>query len=171
MKRDKLFIYGISIILLLSMGDLSSSWGSEKKAPVLIDNVLERFIEDFPSLLRDLRSYNPEQALAFEAIIQEGALMPDIDAVRMDLEKAQKDKGVKDIISRHGWDKNFTDVYITVLTAHSLIVAEGFLKGASDSADNPIVLKWKDTIHPDDAAIVRKSIPGLNEMIFSLMEE
>jgi len=167
----KLYIYGIAAILLLSMAFMPPSWGSDKKGPVLINNVLERFIEDFPSLLRDLRGYSPEQAQAFEAIIQEGALMPNIDAVRMDIEKAQKDKGVKDIISRHGWDKNFTDVYITVLTAHSLIVAEGFLKGTSDSAHSSVISKWADAVHPDDTALVRKNIPGLNEMIFSLMEE
>jgi hypothetical protein len=167
----KLFIYGIAAILLLSLGDMSPSWGSEKKGPLLNDNILERFIEDFPSLLRDLRGYSTEQALPFEAIIQEGALIQDIDAVRMELERAQKDKGVRDIISRHGWDRNFTDVYITVLTAHSFIIAEGFLKGASDSPHNAVISKWMDSIHPDDAAAVRKNIPGLNEMIFSIMEE
>lgn len=166
----KLYIYCIAAILLLSMGNMPPSWGAEKKKPVLSDNVMEQFIEDFPSLLRDLRTYSPEKALAFEAIIQEGALIQNIDAVRMELDRAQNDEGIKKIISKHGWDKNFTDVYITVMTAHSFIITENFFRAAADSGQNSLISKWMDAVHPDDIAIVRKNLSRLNDMIFSIDE-
>jgi len=155
----------ISMTLCLSSYSVSAA---EMQKSVISRMTMERFIDDFPSLHRDLTALGAVHVQAFEAFIQEGSAVPDIDAIKSDLITAQKEGNVKNILKKHKWENNFTAVYIAIFTAYKLIIAEELMTGSSDPGLAAYIAKWRPTIHPDDLAIVRENRSKLESMFLSI---
>ena len=155
----------ISMTLCLSSYSVSAA---EMQKSVISRMTMERFIDDFPSLHRDLTALGAVHVQAFEAFIQEGSAVPDIDLIRSDLMAAQKEAKVKNVLKKHKWDNNFTAVYVAIFTAYKLIVAEELISVSSDPSLAAYITKWRSTIHADDLAIVRENRSKLESMFLSI---
>ena len=173
MSGDYMKFYNYSIVTMLMLifcMELSGTV-SEKREAVLNDRILACFLDDFPVLHRELTEYSPLLVQAFEAILQEGSAMQNIETVRSDLEGAMKNQGVRGIIEKHGCGGIFTAVYITIFTAYSVLIAEDLLQASSNPSLNVYIGKLKETITPEDLIIVRKNRLKLEKMILSISEE
>ena len=168
--KQHAFAITSALMIVVSFVSIGSN-AAEKPQPVLSKKTMTRFIDDFPSLHSDLKELSSTSVQAFEALIQEGAALQNIDAVREDLDAAQKDPGVKKLVAEHGWGKSITPVYIAIFTAHSIIVAEELIQASADPGVTAYIARWKPTVHPDDLAIVRENRTRLEEMLLGIGQE
>jgi len=122
---------------------------------VLSKASLDKFVKDFPAITLEFESLGDDVAETLGKSGDEESAAFSAATLRSSIEAVFADARVKAILAKYGWNAQFIDVYVTIMSAYMYIVFDDLYAAYPMPETKQYMDEVKLVLHPDDLAMVK----------------
>ncbi|PKL08690.1 MAG: hypothetical protein CVV51_07690 [Spirochaetae bacterium HGW-Spirochaetae-7] len=134
-------------------------------ARVLSKATIDRFMKDFPAITAEFEALGDGVAETLGRSDDGETAAFSMATLKSSIESVFADARVKTILAKYGWNSQFIEVYVTVMSAYMYVVFEDFYAAYPMPETKRYMDEVRLALHPDDLAIVKANRAGLEKAL------
>jgi len=136
---------------------------------VLTQGLVDRFIADMPGLVKDFKALGDEYNAQSEPAA--GGAQPGSPASLSNAFAAiRADSRARAILTRHGWQDSFWQVYTTILFGYMATMMDDAYTQSQQPMMKQYADQYRTMVHPDDVALVAKNKDRIQQLFESMKD-
>ncbi len=132
---------------------------------VLTKGTLDKFVNDFPAITLEFEALGDDVAETLGKSGDDESAAFSMATLKSSIESVFADARVKAILAKYGWNSQFIDVYVTIMSAYMYVVFEDFYAAYPMPETKQYMDEVRLAMHPDDLALVKANRAGLEKAL------
>ncbi|MFH2115385.1 MAG: hypothetical protein ABIJ86_12850 [Spirochaetota bacterium] len=125
-------------------------------ARVLNQDVLDKFLRDFPLVQAEMEALDAELTEEFSDFEMEDEGFPTLESIQAGIMAVMMNPKVNSILAKYGWTEAFIQTYMVVMTGYSYIAFEEIYLAYPLPELKQVVDQLEPGLHPDDLALLKE---------------